>query len=100
MRRWPYPGINARIIGPFLLLIIVISGIGVFTVTRLVAGSVQERFSNQLADSANAATNSIVDIEQQQLATLRLMAFTDGISDAIKARKTNDLDQWLRPVAA
>jgi two-component system sensor histidine kinase VicK len=99
LRRY-YPGINARIVGPFLLLIIVISGIGVFTVTRLVAGSVQERFSNQLADSANAATNSIVDIEQQQLATLRLMSFTDGMSDAIKARKTGDLDQWLRPVAA
>src|SRR5574340_1117169 len=51
MRRVPYPGISARIIGPFLLVIILIAGIGVFTVTRLVAGSVQERFSNQLGEN-------------------------------------------------
>src|SRR5258706_12197636 len=100
MRRWPYPGIRARIIAPFLLVVILIAGIGVFTVTRLVAGSVQERFSNQLADSASAASNSIADIERQQLETLRLMVFTEGISDAVTAGDTASIDLWLRPLAA
>ncbi len=100
MRRWPYPGISARIIGPFLLVVILIAGIGVFTVTRLVAGSVQERFSNQLADSASAASNSIADIERQQLGTLRLMAFTKDVPDAILAGDIASLDLWLRPIAA
>jgi signal transduction histidine kinase len=100
MSRWPYPGIRTRIIGPFLIVIILVAGIGVFTVTRLVAGSIQERFSNQLADSASAASNSIVEIERQQLGTLRLMVFTEGIPEALSKNDTALLEQYLRPVAS
>jgi two-component system, OmpR family, sensor histidine kinase VicK len=95
-----YPGVNARIILPFLLAIIAIAGIGVFIVTQLVAGSIQERFNNQLVDSANSAANTIVDIEREQLATLRLMVFTDGVGAAIVGGDVDDLDTWLRPIAA
>ncbi len=98
--RLPYPGINARITGPFLLVILVIAGLGVYIVTNLVAGSIQERFNNQLVDSATAASNSIADIERQQLATLRLMVFTSGVADALAAHDAANLDLWLRPVAA
>jgi signal transduction histidine kinase len=98
--RIPYPGINARVTAPFLLVIIVIAGLGVFIVTRLVAGSIQERFNNQLVDSATAASNSIVDIERQQLATLRMMVFTEGVAEALAARDAANLDLWLRPIAA
>jgi two-component system sensor histidine kinase VicK len=95
-----YPSISTRVTGPFLLTILVVAAIGMFIVTYLVAGSIQERFKNQLLSSADAATNSIVDIERQQLATLRLMAFTKGVSDAIVAHDTAQLDTWLRPIAA
>jgi signal transduction histidine kinase len=97
---WLYPGISTRVTGPFLLTILVVAAIGMFIVTYLVAGSIQERFKNQLLSSADAATNSIVDIERQQLATLRLMAFTKGVSDAIIAHDATQLDTWLRPIAA
>lgn len=99
LRHFIYPSINARITGPFLLIVIVMAGIGVFIVTYLVAGSLEERFNNQLLDSARAATNSLVDIEREQLATLRLMVFTEGVSDAITAGDAERLDVWLRPVA-
>src|SRR5437868_12893808 len=100
MNRWPYPGIRTRIIGPFLAVILLVAGIGVFTVTRLVAGSIQERFSNQLADSASAASNSVVEIERQQLTTLRLMVFTEGVPAALSSKDITTLEQWLRPIAA
>jgi signal transduction histidine kinase len=100
MLRLPGFSVNTRIILPFLLAIIVIAGIGVFTVTRLVAGSVQERLHNQLLDSANAAGNSIVDIERQLLAVLRLMVFTEGVPSAIHTGDVVSLDTWLRPIAA
>lgn len=100
LTRQLYPGVHARLIAPFLVVSIVIAGIGVFIVTRLVAGSVQERFSNQLLDSAHAASNSIVEIERQQLATLRLIAFTEGVAGALASADTPTLDLWLRPVAA
>ena len=95
-----YPGVQARLIMPFLVVSIVIAGIGVFIVTRLVAGSIQERFNNQLLDSARAASNSIVEIERQQLVTLRVMVFTDGVAEAVVAKDRSNLDLWLRPLAA
>src|SRR5512145_3220750 len=85
-RRWEtlYPNISTRITGPFLLMVIIIAAVGVYVVTYLVAGSIQERFNNQLLSSADAASSSIVDIERQQLATLRLMVFTQGVDKALE----------------
>ncbi len=87
-------------ITPFLLAIILIAGVGVFTVTRLVAGSLQERFHNQLFDSANAASNTVVGIEEQLLATLRAMVFTQGVGEAVVSQDLPQLDTLLRPIAA
>jgi len=95
-----YPRISARVTAPFLLTIVLIAGIGVFIVTRLVAGSIQERLNNQLVDSAIAAKNAVVEIEDQQIATLRLMAFTDGVAEAFTNRDAAALDRLLRPLAA
>lgn len=101
-RKWLrtiYPSIRMRVTLPFLLVIIVVAGIGVYIVTRLVAGSIEERFANQLIESARAAANSVVDIERQQLATLRAMAFTEGMPEALVERDTAELDKLLRPIA-
>src|SRR5690606_31917306 len=100
-RSWwnPYPGVNARIIIPFLAVIIAIAAIGTFTVTSLVAGSLQERFTNQLKDSADSASNTIVDIERQEISTIRKMAFTNGMADAIASRSVEDLTDIVRPIA-
>lgn len=95
-----YPNINTRIIVPYLLAVVVIAGIGVFIVTRLVAGSIQERFSNQLLSSASAASNSIVEIERQLLAALRFMVFTEDVPNALAAGDTAALDRLLRPIVA
>ncbi|MCC6613921.1 MAG: HAMP domain-containing protein [Anaerolineae bacterium] len=95
-----YPRVRARVITPFLLAIILIAGVGVFTVTRLVAGSLQERINNQLIDSANAASSAVVDTETQMLATLRAMVFTQGVASAITASDTEQLDTLLRPLLA
>ncbi len=95
-----YPRITARVTLPFLLTVVLIAGVGVFIVTRLVAGSIQERLNNQLVDSALAASNALVEIEDQQIATLRLMAFTEGVAEALMARDAGTLDGLLRPLAA
>ena len=94
-----YPSINTRIIGPFLIVVLIVASIGMFLVTRLVAGSLQERLTNQLVDSANAASSSLVDIESQQLATLRLLTLTEGVPNAIATSNKADLERWLQPIA-
>src|SRR5215470_11927939 len=98
--RFPYPRISVRVTGPFLLAIIVVAALGSFIVTRLVAGSIQERFNNQLAASASAASNTVVDVENHQLTILRSIVFTQGVPDAIVTRDITNLDLWLRPIIA
>lgn len=94
-----YPGISTRVTAPFLLATVVVAGIGVFIVTRLVAGSIQERLNNQLVDSAKAASNTVVEIERQHISILRAMVFTEGIDLAIQERDIERIDRLLRPVA-
>jgi len=93
-----YPSISARVTAPFLLATVVVAGIGVFIVTRLVAGSIQERLNNQLIDSAKAASNTVVEIERQHISILRAMVFTEGIDTAIQERDLEQIDRLLRPV--
>jgi two-component system, OmpR family, sensor histidine kinase VicK len=99
MRLKLYPNINIRIVVPFLLVVAMVAALGVFITTRLVVGSIQERFTNQLADSATSTSNGFVELENQQLATLRLMAFTEGVPAAIAAQDLVDMEERLRPIA-
>jgi two-component system, OmpR family, phosphate regulon sensor histidine kinase PhoR len=80
-----YPRVRTRVTTPFLLMILLVAAAGVLIVTRLVAGNIQERLANQLADSAQAAANTIVDIENGHLAALRAMVFTEGVAEAVVA---------------
>ena len=100
MLRRLYPNIRARITAPFLLAVIVIAAMGIFFATRLVAGNIQERLNNQLTTSAQAVASTIVDIERQQLAALRLMTFSEGIDQAVLDRDTATLQDILTPLAA
>ncbi|NDJ85852.1 MAG: HAMP domain-containing protein [Chloroflexi bacterium] len=94
-----YPRLNTRITMPFLIAIVIVAGIGVFIVTQLVSGSIEERINKQLIESAQAASNSVTEIERQQLATLRLMVFTDGVAEAIDNGDIAELDALLQPIA-
>lgn len=95
-----YPRVRARVITPFLIIVIVMAGLGVFTVTRLVAGSLQERFSNQLAASSDAAKNTAVTVEEGLLEQLRLLVFVQNVPSLILSRDEAELDRILRPIIA
>src|SRR5689334_21117983 len=97
LRRY-YPDVSTRITVPFLVAIIIVAVVGVFIVTQLVAGSLQQRFINQLADSAKAGLNTIVETERQQLAVLRQMVYTDGVFEGILTRDTDLLQTALLPI--
>ena len=71
--------IGTKIIFPYVLLTIIIAGIGAFIVTNLVTGTLQERFDNQLLDSGRVVAEIMVDYEQARLAVLRAVAGTEGV---------------------
>ncbi len=86
---WPgrvfaYPGSHIRwkIIAPYALLTVAIALAGTYLVTRLVAGSLDERFNNQLAEAGRVASDSLVRTERGHLEAVRAIAFTEGVPDA------------------
>ena len=67
-----------KIIGPFLLLTIVVAVVGSAVVFNLVAGSLQERFDNQLAVVTRSANDALINQEQANLQFLREVAFAQA----------------------
>ena len=68
--------IGTKIIFPYVLLTLIVAGIGAFIVTNLVTGTLQERFDNQLLDAGRVVAEIMVDYEQERLAVLRSVAGT------------------------
>jgi signal transduction histidine kinase len=91
--------LRVRLIAPYLLLTLFISLIGMFIITRLVTSSIRERFVNQLLEASRVAADSIVRQEQFHLEQLRQMAFTRGVSDAVREGDWQKLETLLYPLA-
>ncbi len=75
--------IRLKVILPYLLLTVVVSVIGVYVVTRLVAGSVQERLTNQLLEAGRAVSDNFARQEIRHVEYARIFAFTTGLTDSM-----------------
>jgi len=91
--------IGGKIIIPYILLTAIVAILGTYVVTTLVAGSARERFVNQLVESERVAGDSIVRRENDHMETLRLMAFTEGVDQAIVEEDRADLRLLLEGLA-
>ncbi len=76
--------IRLKVILPYLLLTVVVSVIGVFVVTRLVSDTIGERLTNQLVEAGRIVSDGFVKEELQHVKNARVVAFTDGLADALK----------------
>lgn len=92
-------GLRAQLVVPYVVLSAVTALVGTFVVTRLVTSSVRERFVNQLYEAGRVAADGIVRRERAHLETLRLMAFSAGVPEALRARDGQELLALLQPVA-
>ncbi len=77
--------IGTKIILPYLLLTLVVAGVGAYVVTNLVTSSMQERFNNQLLDAGRVVSESMVRYEKDRLEVLRAVAGTQGVSESLTA---------------
>lgn len=73
--------------------------VGIYIITQLVSSSLRERFENQLIEANRVAADLIVRREESHLETLRLMAFTQGVPEAILASDAEQLESLLYPLA-
>jgi len=91
--------IRTKIVLPYAVLTLAVAAVGTFVVTQLVAGSLEERFVNQLVDAGRVASDSVVRKEQKHLEVLRAMTFTEGVGDAVASKDIHTLNELLVPLA-
>jgi len=91
--------LRAKLIIPYVVLTLMIAMVGVYVITRLVTSSLHERFVNQLLEASRVAGDGIVRQERTHLEDLRLMAFTEGVPEALVARDSPTLQDLLFPIA-
>ena len=91
--------IRTKIVLPYAVLTLAVAAVGTFVVSQLVAGSLEERFVNQLVDSGRVASDSVVKKEREHLEALRAMAFTQGVDVAVASGDMHTLEELLVPLA-
>ena len=93
-----FASLRAKLIIPYVVLTLMIAMVGVYIITRLVTSSLHERFVNQLLEASRVAADGIVRQERTHLEDLRLMAFTEGVPEALVARDSQTLQDLLFPI--
>lgn len=99
-RRLAFGTIQNKIVLPFLMLTLLVTVLGTFVVTRLVATNLQDRLTTQLLETSRAASDSMVAQERRHLEILRLVVFTDGVPQSLGSRDDEPLRDALVALAA
>ncbi len=94
-----FSSLRTKLIVPYALLTLVVAMVGVFIITRLVSGSFEERFGNQLVEASRVTADGVVRMEKKHLEDLRLLTFMDGVSGAIDTRDRESLQATFEGIA-
>jgi putative nucleotidyltransferase with HDIG domain len=89
-----------KIVAPYIVLTLMVAAAGTFIATQFVTGPLEERFNNQLAESARVASDSIVRKEREHLGLVRAISFTVGVPERTAARDSAGLRDLIEPLAA
>lgn len=92
--------IRWKILGPYLVLALLLAALATFLVTRVVSGSLEERFTNQLVEAGRVAGDNVVRTERGHLEIVRTVTFTEGIEEAVLNADHADLERIVLPIAA
>jgi class 3 adenylate cyclase len=83
---------------PFIFLALILGLGAAFLVNQLLKQTEEFQFLRQLADSGQQATDAIVRIEVDLLEVERLMANTEGVSQAVALQNAEDLRSRILPL--
>ncbi|MBN1889667.1 MAG: HAMP domain-containing protein [Thermoflexales bacterium] len=92
--------IRDKIVLPFLVLTLVVAIAGVYVVTNLVAGSLDERLTNQLLEAGRVVADNLARREINHLEWARIVAFTRGLDEALASHDQDRLIELAQPAAA
>ncbi len=81
--RHSFAQLRIKITLPYIILAILLAFSTTFLVTRLLANLLESRFQASLLDAGQKINETIVRIEQEQLAVWRTVAYTNGFAEAV-----------------
>lgn len=87
--------IQLKIIFPFLMLALLLAVGAGYLISRVTLESIEDRFVNNLIEIGRLTTSWIVEEENRRLETLRALAYTEGVVEAIQARDAEELRELL-----
>jgi class 3 adenylate cyclase/CheY-like chemotaxis protein len=91
--------VRMKIILPYVLLALVLAAAAAFVVSRVVLDTIEERFTNQLIEAGKLTNDWMVKEEDRLLETLRLVAHTQGVPQAVIAADAERLRTLALPLA-
>jgi len=99
LRHLVAPNIRGKIIIPYLVLTLVVAVIGTYVVTSLVAGSLDERLTNQVLEAGRVVSDSLARQETGHLNSARMIIHTRGVAEGLQAHDRQSIIQLVQPVA-
>ncbi|MBN1221139.1 MAG: HAMP domain-containing protein [Anaerolineae bacterium] len=91
--------VRMKITLPYIVLALLLAMAAAYVVNRVVLDSIEERFTNQLIEAGKLANDWMVQEEDRLLETLRLVAYTEGVPEAVAAGNAEQLRELTLPLA-
>ena len=91
--------IRIKITLPYAILALLLALAASFVVSQVVIDTIEERFTNQLIEAGKLTNDWLVQEEDRLLETLRLLAHTQGLSEAVTAGEAERLREIALPLA-
>jgi adenylate cyclase len=89
-----------KVIVPYLALALLLAIAGTFFLARVFAERLQERLLSQLWQAGHYASDEVVYVERELLTTLRGIAHTQGVAEAVASGDEIRLHDLIYPLAA
>jgi adenylate cyclase len=91
--------VRVKITLPYLILAVLFALASAYVVSQVVFDSVQDRYFNQLIATSKQSSDWMVREEDRLLSTLRLIANTQGMADALTNNNSEELRNLVLPLA-
>ncbi len=91
--------IRFKITLPYIGLALALAMAAAYVVTNVILDTIEERFTNQLIETGRLTAEWMVKEEGRLLESLRLIAHTQGLSEAVEAADAETLREITLPIA-
>ncbi len=91
--------IRLKITLPYVLLALLLALAAAYVVSQVVLDTIEERFTNQLVEAGKLTSDWFVEEEDRLLETLRLLAYTQALPEAVAAGDAEALRTMALPLA-